>query len=93
MRDVATMREKAQGWLGNLLGWGRRRQSLSAEKLYVKSLLSVGLNFFKIWWLMMLMDVLTPSLIAIIVMRRLNPWMRAEKLSAKIYLITFDITV
>ena len=34
MRDVATMKEKAQEWLGSVLGWGRRRQSGSAEKLY-----------------------------------------------------------
>ena len=34
MRDVATMKEKAQAWFDNLVGWGRRRQSGSAEKLY-----------------------------------------------------------
>ena len=34
MRDVATMNEKAQAWLGNLLGWGQRRQASNAERLY-----------------------------------------------------------
>ena len=37
MRDVATMNEKAQAWLGNLLGWGQRRQAGYAEKLYVEA--------------------------------------------------------
>ena len=37
MRDVATMKEKAQAWVGNLLGWGRRRQNGSAEKLYAEA--------------------------------------------------------
>ena len=31
MRDGATMNEKAQAWLGNLLGWGQRRQATDAE--------------------------------------------------------------
>jgi hypothetical protein len=37
MRDVATMNEKAQAWLGNLLGWGQRRQAGDAEKLYAEA--------------------------------------------------------
>ena len=37
MRDVATMNEKAQAWLGNLLGWGQRRQAVDAEKLYAEA--------------------------------------------------------
>ena len=36
MRDVATMSEKAQAWLGNLIGWGQRRQASDAEKLYAE---------------------------------------------------------
>ena len=31
------MNEKAQAWLGNLLGWGQRRQAGDAEKLYAES--------------------------------------------------------
>jgi hypothetical protein len=37
MRDVATMNEKAQAWLCNLLGSGQRRQSNNAEKLYAEA--------------------------------------------------------
>ena len=37
MRDVATMNEKAQAWLGNLLGWGQRRQAADAETLYAET--------------------------------------------------------
>ena len=37
MRDVATMNEKAQAWLGNLLGWGQRRQVSDAETLYAEA--------------------------------------------------------
>jgi len=37
VRDVATMNEKAQAWLGNLLGWGQRRQADNAEKLYAEA--------------------------------------------------------
>ena len=37
MRDVATMNEKAQAWLGNLLGWGQRRQASDAETLYAEA--------------------------------------------------------
>jgi cytochrome b pre-mRNA-processing protein 3 len=37
MRNVATMNEKAQAWLGNLLGWGQRRQAGDAEKLYAEA--------------------------------------------------------
>ena len=37
MRDVATMNKKAQAWLGNLLGWGQRRQANNAEKLYAEA--------------------------------------------------------
>ena len=38
MQDVATMQEKAQAWLGNLLGWGKSRQSSNAEKLYEEAI-------------------------------------------------------
>ena len=31
------MNEKAQAWLGNLLGWGQRRQADHAEKLYAEA--------------------------------------------------------
>ena len=31
------MNEKAQAWLGNLLGWGQRRQAADAEKLYAET--------------------------------------------------------
>ena len=31
------MNEKAQAWLGNLLGWGQRRQAGHAEKLYAEA--------------------------------------------------------
>jgi cytochrome b pre-mRNA-processing protein 3 len=37
MRDVATMSGKAQAWLGNLLGWGQRRQAGDAETLYAEA--------------------------------------------------------
>ena len=37
MRDVATMNEKAQAWLGNLLGWGQRLQASDAVTLYVET--------------------------------------------------------
>ena len=31
------MNEKAQAWLGNLLGWGQRRQAADAETLYAET--------------------------------------------------------
>ena len=37
MRDVATMNEKAQAWLSNLLGWGQSRQASDAETLYAET--------------------------------------------------------
>jgi cytochrome b pre-mRNA-processing protein 3 len=37
MQDVATMNGKAQAWLGNLLGWGQRRQASDAEALYAET--------------------------------------------------------
>ena len=42
------MKDKAQAWVGNLLGWGRRRQSGSAEKLYAEAIrLSRRPEFFQ----------------------------------------------
>jgi len=31
------MHEKAQGWLGNILSWGQRRQATESEKLYAEA--------------------------------------------------------
>ena len=31
------MHEKAQGWLGNILSWGKRRQATESEKLYAEA--------------------------------------------------------
>jgi hypothetical protein len=51
MRDVATMNEKAQAWLGNLLGWGQRRQADHAEKLYAEAVrLARNPAFFRHIW-------------------------------------------
>ena len=75
MRDVATMKEKAQAWIGNLLGWGRRRQSGSAEKLYAEAVrLSRRPEFFQKYGVADDVDGRFDalSLMVIIVMRRLQ---------------------
>ena len=75
MRDVATMKEKAQAWVGNLLGWGRRRQSESAEKLYAEAIrLSRRPEFFQIYGVADDVDGRFDalSLVVILVMRRLK---------------------
>ena len=84
------MKEKAQAWLGNLLGWGRRRQNGSAEKLYAEAIrLSRRPEFFQKYGVADDVDGRFDalSLIVIIVMRRLKSLMKVEKLSAKTYLI------
>ena len=75
MRDVATMKEKAQAWFGNLLGWGRRQQSGSAEKLYAEVIsLSRRPEFFQKYGVADDVDGRfdAPSLMVILVMRRLK---------------------
>ena len=69
------MKEKVQAWLGNVLGWGRRRQSVSAEKLYADAIrLSRRPEFFQKYGVADDVDGRFDalSLIVIIVMRRLK---------------------
>ena len=90
MRDVATMKEKVQAWVGNLLGWGRRRQSGSAEKLYAEAIrLSRRPEFFQKYGVADDVDGRFDalSLVVILVMRRLKSLGRAERVLAKTYLI------
>ena len=75
MRDVATMKEKVQAWVGNLLGWGRRRQNGSAEKLYAEAIrLSRRPEFFQKYGVADDVDGRFDalSLMVILVMRRLK---------------------
>ena len=69
------MNEKAQAWLHNLLGWGRRRQSRNAEKLYAETVrLARRPEFYQKYAVADdvngRFDVL--SLVVILVMRRLK---------------------
>ena len=69
------MKVKAQAWFGNLLGWGRRRQSESAEKLYAEAIsLSRRPEFFQKYGVADDVDGRFDalSLMVILVMRRLK---------------------
>ena len=69
------MNEKAQAWFDNLLGWGRRRQSGSAEKLYAEAIrLSRRPEFFQKYEVADDVDGRfdSLSLMVILVMRRLK---------------------
>ena len=75
MRDGATMNEKAQAWLGNLLGWGKRRQSGDAETLYAEAVrLARNPSFFDTYGVADDVDGRfdTLSLIVVLVMRKLK---------------------
>ncbi len=75
MRDVAIMKEKAQAWLDTLLGWGRRRQTVSAETLYADAIrLSRRPEFYQKYGVADDVDGRFDalSLIVILVMRRLK---------------------
>jgi cytochrome b pre-mRNA-processing protein 3 len=75
MRDVATMNRKAQAWLHTLLGWGRRRQSGNAEKLYAETIrLARRPEFFEKYGVADDVDGRFDalSLIVILVLRRLK---------------------
>ena len=69
------MKEKAQAWLRSLIGWGRRRQSGSSEKLYAEAIrLSRRPEFFQKYGVADDVDGRFDalSLIVILVMRRLK---------------------
>ena len=69
------MNKKAQAWLGNLLGWGRRRQSGYAEKLYADVIrLARRPEFFQKYGVADNVDGRFDllSLVVILVMRRLK---------------------
>ena len=75
MRDVATMNEKAQAWLGNLLGWGQRLQASDAETLYVETVrLARNPAFFNTYGVADDVDGRFDalSLIVVLVMRKLK---------------------
>ena len=69
------MNGKAQAWLGNLLGWGQRRQAGDAEKLYAEAVrLARNPAFFDQYGVADDVDGRFDalSLIVILVMRRLK---------------------
>ena len=69
------MKEKAQAWVGNLLGWGRRRQSGRSERLYAEAIrLSRRPEFFRKYGVADDVDGRFDalSLIVILIMRRLK---------------------
>ena len=69
------MKKKAQAWLRTLFGWGRRRQSRNAEKLYADAIrLARRPEFFQKYGVADDVDGRfdTLSLIVILVMRRLK---------------------
>ena len=69
------MNEKAQAWLGNLLGWGKRRQSGDAETLYAEAVrLARNPSFFDTYGVADDVDGRfdTLSLIVALVMRKLK---------------------
>ena len=69
------MKEKVRAWCGNLLGWGRRRQSGSAENLYAEAIrLSRRPEFFNKFGVADDVDGRFDalSLMVIIIMRRLK---------------------
>ena len=75
MQDVATMKKKAQAWLRTLFGWGQRRQSRNAEKLYADAIrLARRPEFFQKYGVADDVDGRFDalSLIVILVMRRLK---------------------
>ncbi|MDC1383052.1 hypothetical protein N8500_06165 [Candidatus Puniceispirillum sp.] len=70
------MQEKAQAWLGNLLDWGKSRQSSNAEKLYVEAIrLARAPHFYQKYGVADSVDGRFDalSLIVILLMRRLKP--------------------
>ena len=70
------MQEKAQAWLGNLLGWGKSRQSGNAEKLYAEAIrLARTPSFYQKYGVADNVDGRFDalSLIVILLMRRLKP--------------------